>query len=184
MIVPFRQRLYQSALAWQPVTDKPPEEQTSGVVYWLDPSTVGLAYEDVLAEIPDLASISSFSILAGPLCVTAKLQGGQQCDEYGQGLADFLTARLGSLQSKGFNGEHGVTFKIVASTAASFSRMILANLLICPPRSPGCLLPSVAKRDSINSALMLDEEECNLGALEFASKYSVISPFIHVIYLA
>lgn len=180
MIVPFRQRLYQSALAWQSVTDKPPEEQASGVVYWVDPSTVGLAYEDVYAQIPDLASISSFSILSGPLCATAILQGGQQCKEYGQGLADYLTARLGSLQSRGFNGEHGVTFKIVASTAAAFSRMILANLLICPPRSPGCLLPSVAKRDSINSALMLDEEECHMCALEFASKYSMTSSFIHI----
>ena len=34
-------------------------EEQSGVVYWLDPTTVGMEYEDVLAVIPDVASVTS-----------------------------------------------------------------------------------------------------------------------------
>lgn len=169
MIVAFRQRLYHSALEWQDVTDKPPKEANSGVVYWLDPTTLGLTYHDVLAEIPNLGNITSLSILSGPLCATAILPTGETCHEYGEGLRDYLAERLPSLASNGYNGEHGVTYKIVASTAAAFSRMILSHLLICPPHSSSCLLPSAAKRIGFNSALVLDDPNW-MKSVEFMGK--------------
>lgn len=169
MIVAFRQRLYHSALEWQDVTDKPPQETQSGVVYWLDPTTLGLAYEDVLAEIPDLGNVTSLSILSGPLCATAILPTGQTCHEYGEGLRDYIVTQLPSLASNGHKGEHGITYKIVASTAAAFSRMILSHLLVCPPRSISCLLPSATKRLGLNSALVLDDPNW-MKSVEFMSE--------------
>jgi hypothetical protein len=160
IILPLRQRLYHSALEWQGVTDMPPDEQESGVVFWLDTTTIGLAYPDALAEIPDISNVTSISILASPLCSSANwayLPTGQVCHEYGEGLKDYIASRLPHLVGKGNNGEHGVTFKIVTSTAAAFSRMILAKTLLCPPRSSTCLLPSASKRHEFNRAVVLED---------------------------
>lgn len=79
IIVAFRQRLYHAALEWQAVTDMPPGERDTGVVYWLDPTTVGLKFSDVLAEIQaaDISDITSISILAGPLCASGVLPTGE-----------------------------------------------------------------------------------------------------------
>lgn len=157
IIVAFRQRLYHSALEWKAVVDAPPKEIYSGVVYWLDPTTVGLAYADVMAEIPDINNVTSISILAGPLCASAYLPTGQLCHEYGEGLRQYLASQLPRLLGKGYKGEHGVTFKMITSTAAANSRMILAYTLICPPRSPSCLFPSIAKKVNWNTAVVLED---------------------------
>lgn len=79
IVIGFRQRLYRAALEWQPVTAMPPNEKENGIVYWLDATTVGLKYEDVLAEIRDvdISVIESISILAGPLCASAVLPTGE-----------------------------------------------------------------------------------------------------------
>ena len=164
------QSLYESALQWSKVTDKPLKEEHSGVVYWLDPTTLGLDYADVLAEIPDIDSVTSVSILAGPLCVTARFPTGQACQAYGEGLKDYLASQLPTLSTNGYEGEHGVTFKIITSTAAAVSRMILSRLLICPPHSPSCLLPSAAKRADPKTkktkALVLEDPASN-KAIDF-----------------
>lgn len=157
IIVAFRQRLYHSALEWQDVVDAPPKERTSGVVYWLDPTTIALSYPDVMAEIPNTHNLTSISILAGPLCATAYLPTGQLCHEYGEALKNYLATQLPRLLGKGYKGEHGVTFKMMTSTAAANSRMILSKTLICPPRSPSCLFPAVAKRVNINTAIVLED---------------------------
>jgi len=157
IIVAFRQRLYHSALEWRAVTDYPPAEAWTGVVYWLDPTTIGLAYADVLAEIPNIENVTSISILAGPLCATAFLPTGQVCHEYGEGLRDYLVSQLPRLNFTGYHALPGVSFKIITSTAAANSRMVLAKLLICPPRSPSCLFPSAAKRVHYNTAIVLDD---------------------------
>jgi len=159
IIVAFRQRLYHSALEWRDVTDAPPYEEEKGVVYWIDPTTIGLKYEDALAEIQGsaIAEITTISILAGPLCATATLPTGENCFAYATGLKDYITEQRPALVGLGHKGEHGVTFKMITSTAAAFSRMILAQMLICPPRSPSCLFPSAAKRVSVNKALVLDD---------------------------
>jgi hypothetical protein len=190
LIVALRERLYQSALEWRHVGNvnadnniqrtlsssssssssnlpqTPPNERESGVIYWIDPTTIGLEYANVLQEIPNLDSITSISILAGPLCLTAILPTGQLCHDYGVALQDYLVANIPQLEGKGYMGGHGVTFRIISSTAAAYSRMILSHILICPPRSPSCLLPAVAKK---SSAIVLDEPSW-MKSVEFMSK--------------
>ena len=153
------------ALAWKN-SAKPPMEEQSGVVYWLDPTTVGMEYEDVLAAIPDVASVTSVSILAGPDCATALLPTGQRCHEYGEGLAAFLAPLFPSIVANGYQQENGITFKIVTSTAAAFSRMSLAGVLICPPRSTSCLFPALVMPFDGKRALVLDDTE-SMKAVDF-----------------
>lgn len=89
--------------------------------------------------------------------------------DYGVGLKDYLVGQFPELEGKGFDGEHGVTFKLIMSTAAANSRMILSQMLICPPRSPSCLFPSVAKRNHVNKALVLDDPSW-MKSVEFMCK--------------
>jgi hypothetical protein len=79
IIVAFRQRLLHSALEWASATDMPPSERQKGVVYWLDPTSIGLRPEDVLAEIQgaNVTDMKSVSILAGPLCAAGYLPTGE-----------------------------------------------------------------------------------------------------------
>lgn len=152
-------------------SEKPPHEEESGVVYWLDPTTLGLNYEDVLAEIPNIESVTSISILAGPLCISAILPTGQVCYDYGVGLKRYLASQLPRLSIIGYNGEHGVTFRIVTSTATAMSRMILSRILVCPPRSPSCLFPAAAMpMSSKHAAIVLDDPEWMM-AVDFFGKW-------------
>eukprot|EP00545_Synedropsis_sp_CCMP1620_P006709 CAMPEP_0119007368 /NCGR_PEP_ID=MMETSP1176-20130426/2962_1 /TAXON_ID=265551 /ORGANISM="Synedropsis recta cf, Strain CCMP1620" /LENGTH=735 /DNA_ID=CAMNT_0006959497 /DNA_START=76 /DNA_END=2283 /DNA_ORIENTATION=- len=155
IIHPFRQRIYHAAMEWQNVTDKPPGEETGGLVIQLDPTSIGLDFATVAAEIEQ--PVTSISILSGPTCATAVLPTGQICHEYGKGLRDYLAAEFSSLSTNGWNGGSGVTFKIVASSAASNSRMTLAKKLLCPPRTPSCYFPAVSKIKDAQTAKILED---------------------------
>ena len=144
-------------------------EEQSGVVFWLDPTSVGLAFEDVMAEIPNTADVSSISILAGPACIEAILPTGQSCHEYGEELARNISWAFPDLLANGFHGEAGVEFKIVTSTAAALSRMTLARILLCPPRTPSCLFPAVTMPLHGNSAIVLDDL-ASMKAVDFFGK--------------
>ena len=132
-------------------------EEQSGVVYWLDPTSVGLAFEDVLAEIPNIPTVSSISILAGPACTKTFLPTGQACHEYGEELAKNISLTFPDFSGNGFQNGAGVEFKIVTSTAAALSRMTLARVLLCPPRTPSCLFPAVTMPLHGNMAVVLDD---------------------------
>jgi len=47
-----------------------------------------------------------------------------------------------------------VSFNLVSSTAAAYSRMILAHTLICLPGSTTCLLPALAKSPDRNTVIL------------------------------
>ena len=175
VITPFRQRMYHAALEWQNVTDKPPAEEKSGLVIWLDPTSIGLEYATVLAEI--VRPVSSISVLSGPTCATAFLPTGQVCHEYGKGLVEYLKAEFPGLTAKGYTGGAGVTFKIVASTAAAISRMVLSEKLLCPPRTPTCLFPSLSKIPQMQYAKILEDPNW-MKAVDFftiAGTHGVVS---------
>ena len=144
-------------------------EEKSGVVLWLDPTSVGLAFNDLLDVIPNIAKVSSISILSGPACIEASLPTGQLCHEYGEELAKNISSALPSLFENGFQGEAGVDFKIVTSTAAALSRMTLARVLLCPPRTPSCLFPAVTMSLNGNSAIVLDDP-ASMKAVDFFGK--------------
>lgn len=61
---------------------------------------------------------------------------------------------------------------MITSTAAAVSRMVLSQMLICPPRSPSCLFPSASKRVNVNKALVLDDPAW-MKSVDFMGKFSV-----------
>lgn len=161
----IRESLYKVALEWMD-SAKPPLEEQSGIVYWLDPTSIALELDDVLAEITNIASVTSISILAGPACTNAYLPTGQACHEYGEALAKNLSSLFPDMRENGFQSEDGITFKIATSTAAALSRMTLARVLICPPRSPSCLFPAVTMPLHGSKAVVLDDG-ASMKAVEF-----------------
>lgn len=143
IIQPLVQRYYHAAVQWRDVTDKPPQEENSGVIIYLDQLTLGVNYTAYLNYIP--ASASSITILSGPLCAKAYLKTGQLCSDYGAGLANFLSQSYPSLTSTGFKNGPGVVFQIAASTAGIASRLALSQLSICPPHTTSCYLPALSR---------------------------------------
>lgn len=164
IIVAVRAIFHNAVLDWREKMATPKEPDGS-VVYWIDPTTIGLRYEDVLAEIPHNAT--SIAILAGPLCAIGTiLPTGEKCHEYGKGLAQYLSTRFSHLQDDG----EAVSFSILTSTAAAYSRMISAPLLICPPRSNTCLLPAAAKLMGASKAVVLEDPSW-MKAIDFMGTY-------------
>mmetsp|Transcript_28237 Transcript_28237/g.43304 ORF Transcript_28237/g.43304 Transcript_28237/m.43304 type:complete len:1047 (-) Transcript_28237:144-3284(-) len=151
-VVPFttvvnqvRARLRYLGMTWSNTTHNPPNEWNTGAVIYVDVSSTPIAGEIYDAYIYSQAT--SITILAGPLCATTNLMTGQLCTDYVQDLVDyFRAARPNILSDAGSNGGHGVDSRIVTSTAALWSRMIMADRLLCPPYSPNCLLPMLCKR--------------------------------------
>ena len=139
----FRNRLGYVAKIFSNVTDVPPLESESGVVIFLDPSSKGVVKEIYPTYFP--ATVTSITVLTSPLCATALLATGQQCADYAESLVDYFKTLYPDLKRTGFHGLRGIQYQMSASSAGSFSRMILAKKLICPPATPTCLFPAMSK---------------------------------------
>lgn len=76
-----------------------------------------------------------------------QMKGGILCSKYAFELRDYLSNHF---IDKGVE----VSFEIVASTAAAYSRMILSHILICPPNTVSCLFPALAKEQSKTAVIL------------------------------
>ena len=160
--------LHNVARTWK-ASEKPLQEEDSGLVIWLDSSSVGLEYDEILKAIPRDSMLSSISVLSGMGCVNAHLPTGQRCHDYGEGLAKYLEPHFPELSQASSEVGQGITFKIITSTAAAFSRMALSKSLLCPPRTPSCLFPSITIGVNGGSAIILDDPQ-SLKATAFLGK--------------
>jgi hypothetical protein len=138
-----RNRLGYIAKIFSNVTDAPPNEHESGVVIFIDPTSKAVAKEVYPPFFP--ATVTSVTVLASPLCATAYLATGEVCSAYAQDLVEYFKTLYPNLHRTGFQGHNGVQYQMAASSAGSFSRMILAKKLICPPGTPTCLFPGMSK---------------------------------------
>lgn len=98
-------------------------------------------YDDVMP--PELTSIQ---ILASSNCALASVNGND-CIEHGRRLKRyFLQTRPNTY----------IRYDVVGSSAASYTRMIKARILVCPPGTVLCLLPAIAKRADQKSFIAED----------------------------
>lgn len=162
VILPLVQRYYHAAVQFRAVTNKPPQEEQSGVVVYIDQNTLGTDYSLYLNYIP--IGASSITVLAGPLCAKAYLSTGKLCATYGQELTNALALQFPKLTSTGYNKGPGVTFQIAASTAGINSRLALAQLTICSPHAVSCYLSALARVGG--SSIILEDPTWN-KAIDF-----------------
>jgi hypothetical protein len=116
-----RSRLGYVAKIMSNVTDAPPSESDSGVVIYIDVSSVGIAPSIYQAYFP--GTVTSISILTSPLCASGYLHTGQKCSDYAELLRDQFRTQYPSLTTTGYKGSHGIQWQMVASTAGTCSGM-------------------------------------------------------------
>jgi hypothetical protein len=144
----LRNRYHTLAENWVGVTNPPPNEKLAGTVILVDVASRYMAPAILADYIPQ--EVSSISILASPLCVTAPLvarfEGGPAtCLEYVDELLNYFTSNYPGLATSGPDGTAGVTSKLVPSTAAGLARPMTANTLLCPPGTLDCLPAALGK---------------------------------------
>jgi len=130
----------------------PGHDPMYGVVIYFDAGlSLGLNFQLYLQYIPP--TTSHVSILTDPTCVEENM-GDMPCIRYGLEFKDYLKSYFKSTQGNGNLPPPGVSFDIVSSTAALFSRMINSHLLICPPGTITCLLPALSKQGNKETVMM------------------------------
>mmetsp|Transcript_29650 Transcript_29650/g.44928 ORF Transcript_29650/g.44928 Transcript_29650/m.44928 type:complete len:393 (+) Transcript_29650:551-1729(+) len=139
----IRRRLNHAAKIFANVTHAPPLETDSGVIIWLDAGTTAIPLDAYINYFP--ASPTSITVLSSPLCAAALFPTGEKCYQYAESLVDYFKVAYPGLSNTGFGGLSGVQFQMSTSSAGSWSRMIRAKTLICPPTSPNCLFPAASK---------------------------------------
>lgn len=154
-----KNRLYHAALDWSSKAQIPGHDPTSGTVIYIDAGS-SLAIPFHLYQ--DYISLKSthVSILTGPKCADGTLSYSSfqeatehtpheiSCAKYGSELREYLQNHY----------TVPVTFDIISSTAAAFSRMIMAKTLVCAPGTTTCLLPALSK-ERTKMAIVLESPE-------------------------
>lgn len=139
----IRDRLRFAALDYYPKSSPHPEESKSGAVIYLDGTTTAVPFYVYTSHIPPF--VTSVHILAGSECARAHLENGEACVDHGRKLRHYLSV---------FYPQAHVRFDLVASSAAAYSRMVMAKMLMCPPGTVSCLLPALAKPEGTNAVVV------------------------------
>uniref|UniRef100_A0A6U3VH73 Uncharacterized protein n=1 Tax=Ditylum brightwellii TaxID=49249 RepID=A0A6U3VH73_9STRA len=154
----IKKRLRAVAVDWIDKTDPLPHEDETGVIVFLDETSILMHYSIYDKNIPD--SATHLQILATASCAHASVTTGNTCIEHGRRVKRFMKLNRPNVY---------VRYDVVASTAASFARMIMVKTLICPPGTHSCLLPALSKFPNTDAIIA-----------EAASSYSTFSWFGHV----
>lgn len=144
-----KSRLYHTSIDWSFKAHIPGFDPRSGVVIFID-AMQALPIPFQLYQQHIAQDVTHVSILSSPSCIddTSGRAGGMECMKYSMELKQYLTNHY---QARNVQ----VSFELIASTAAAYSRMILAHTLICPPGSTVCLIPALAK-DLDKSAVIFE----------------------------
>eukprot|EP00559_Dactyliosolen_fragilissimus_P002329 CAMPEP_0184860998 /NCGR_PEP_ID=MMETSP0580-20130426/5784_1 /TAXON_ID=1118495 /ORGANISM="Dactyliosolen fragilissimus" /LENGTH=943 /DNA_ID=CAMNT_0027358319 /DNA_START=360 /DNA_END=3191 /DNA_ORIENTATION=+ len=125
-------------------------EETDGAVVFIDDGSLVMSDLQYNKHIPD--SVKTIDILTNAVCVSSRLPSGESCLDHAQHVTDMLQ----TMYPRAI-----VRFDIVTSTAASYSRMILAKYLICPPGTTSCLFPSIAKEEDSFAVIAESPQRAN-----------------------
>lgn len=129
-------------------------EEQNGAVIYLDDGSVPISMQSYAKYIP--SSVSTIDVLFSPLCSTVYLSNEELCVKHAADIFNYMTNMYpGSV----------VNSHMVASTAAAYSRMILAKFLVCPPGTSACLMPALAK-DTDTFAVVAESPQ-DLGTYQY-----------------
>jgi hypothetical protein len=156
-------RLSHAALDWAYKSVIPERDPSGGAVVYLDAmSSLPIPFHLYQQYLPQDAV--HVSILSGPECAIATFPTTSTttsnsesksipCLQYGLELQEYLQTFY---STKKVN----VSFDLISSTAAAYSRMILTKTLLCPPGTTTCLLPALAK-DKTKDAIILESPDAS-----------------------
>merc|ERR1719223_1812259 len=114
-------------------------EDQNGVIIAVDERSTMMNYDAYDSVIPK--EVKTIQIFASASCAVNYAQGGNtDCIEHGRRLKRYF------IQTRTQQHDTYVRYDVVGSTAASFSRMIKARILVCPPGTVMCLLPALGKK--------------------------------------
>ena len=163
-----RDRLWHVARDWHSESKIPRGDPKTGVVIFIDAGTsMPLPLNLYLQSIPQYAT--HIDIISGPNCANGNLAISMshlqpiKCLKHGSELRDYLRNHFSDLGVE-------VTFTLLSSTAASYTRMIQTNTLICPPESFSCLLPALAKQGSKNTVIFESPESSTYTWFNYLGK--------------
>jgi hypothetical protein len=162
ILVPIFARLQRSSLDWVNVTLSPPREEESGAIIHIDPSTSAI---DPSIFSRYLLGPTSITVLVPPICRTAYLQTGELCWDYAERILAQLQKDYPKIGNSGFENTPGIKLESPCSTAGSWSRIMRARLVICPPSTPSCMLPALGKKPG--TTILFLETSTNRDASEF-----------------
>ena len=148
-----RNRLWHVARDWQNESKIPRGDPRTGAVIFIDAdSSMPIPFHLYRQFIPPY--ITQIEIMSGPNCAKGKLAvsmsqfQSMSCLQHGAELRDYLHDNY---QDQAVD----VSFNLLSSTAAQYTRMIQTNTLICPPNTISCLFPALAK-DKIKKAVLFE----------------------------
>ncbi|GFH57109.1 hypothetical protein CTEN210_13585 [Chaetoceros tenuissimus] len=151
-----KDRMNHAALDWANKAKIPSHDPKAGAVIYMDAETSTTVPFWVLNMVLG-NHVSHVSILSLPDCAYGeRIMGngmargdekGVTCMQYGLEMKQYLTNHFTEMGVE-------VSFNLVSSTAAAYSRMILAHTLICLPGSTTCLLPALAKSSDRNTVIL------------------------------
>jgi len=134
-----RNRLYRASIDWASRAGIPSNDPRSGAVIYLDAAhSLPIPFYHFRSHIGEATHVS---IISSPRC-SESILGNINCLKYASDLQRYLQNYLNEIH---FN-EIEVSFDLVSSTAAAYSRMIQTHNLLCPPGSITCLIPALARQ--------------------------------------
>lgn len=157
MMTSIADRLRMSAMEWSTMMQnqaKLIKEQNDGVIIYVEDLSSSMKFELYAKHIP--SSSQSISILANPLCANVS-----SCSKHISGLKNYLSQAFPKKEINARFLQENENSPYVASSAASYSRMILSKYLICPPGTVNCLLPALAKEDNTYAVINENQEKPN-----------------------
>jgi hypothetical protein len=148
----------------------PSVEHEDGVVIYLEDGSLPVEFKKYAQYVP--LSAKTISVIVHPLCSTETFSTGESCLHHASNLTSYL----------GVMHPNAVTeMDVVTSTAAAFSRMILAKYLICPPGTTGCLLPALSKEEGTFAVVAESTHRANtFHYYDFVSGYEDFLQIAHI----
>jgi hypothetical protein len=146
-------------------------EEQNGAVLYLDDGSVPLPMIRYAAYIP--STVSTIDILISPLCSTVYLSNGQLCIKHAMDIFEYMKIMYPNSL---------VEFHMISSTAAAFSRMILAKFLVCPPGTSACLMPALAKEE--DTFAVVAETPQDLSTFQYFDFVDTHDDHLQVIHMA
>ena len=145
-------------------------EHEDGVVIYLEDTSMPLELKKYAQYVP--LSVKTISVIVNPLCSTETFSNGESCLHHASNLTNYL----------GVMHPNAVTeMDVVTSTAAAYSRMILAKYLICPPGTTGCLLPALSKEEGTFAVVAESTHRVNtFHYYDFVSGYEDFLQIAHI----
>jgi len=145
-------------------------EEQNGAVIYLDDGSVPIKLMQYAKYIP--STVSTIDVLYSPLCSSVFLSNGERCVKHALDIEIYM---------KQMYPDSFVKSHMIASTAAAYSRMILAKFLVCPPGTSACLMPALSKEEDTFAVVAESPEDLGTWQyFDFVDTYSDNLQVAHV----